>query len=150
MAWITPGTPLAKKLGIKPGTVPPGDHRARRLSGSAVPLPRAYARPKRRERPRRVHLFSKTRPELGQKDGSLRYKTREIKQNGAILGVVAEEDVGNPVGGHDDTVRVKIVLPQGLVDIKVCAVDATWSGLKLVIRKQKPKMTLRRADPGRP
>jgi hypothetical protein len=23
----------------------------------------------------------------------------------------------------------------GLVDIKVCAVDATWSGLKLVIRK---------------
>lgn len=29
-----------------------------------------------------------------------------------------------------------VALPLGLVDIKVCAVDATWSGLKLVIRKE--------------
>lgn len=26
-------------------------------------------------------------------------------------------------------------VPMGLVDVKVCAVDGTWSGLKLVIRK---------------
>ena len=34
----------------------------------------------------------------------------------------------------EDTIR-EIALPIGLVDIKVCAVDATWSGFKLVIRK---------------
>lgn len=34
----------------------------------------------------------------------------------------------------EDTIR-EIALPMGYVDIKVCAVDAVWSGLKLVIRK---------------
>ena len=34
----------------------------------------------------------------------------------------------------EDTIR-ELALPLGLVDIKVCAVDETWSGLKLVIRK---------------
>ena len=34
----------------------------------------------------------------------------------------------------EDTIRA-LALPMGYVDVKVCAVDATWSGLKLVIRK---------------
>ena len=34
----------------------------------------------------------------------------------------------------EDTIR-EFALPMGLVDVKVCAVDATWSGLKLMIRK---------------
>ena len=34
-----------------------------------------------------------------------------------------------------DNVIRKLVLPLGLVDVKVCAIDATWSGLKFVIRK---------------
>ncbi len=38
----------------------------------------------------------------------------------------------------EDTVR-EVALPLGLVDIKVCAVDETWSGLKLVIRKELRK-----------
>jgi len=29
-----------------------------------------------------------------------------------------------------------VCLPMGLVDVKVCAIDATWSGLKLVVRLQ--------------
>jgi hypothetical protein len=33
----------------------------------------------------------------------------------------------------------EVALPLGLVDIKVCAVDEIWSGLKLVIRKQLRK-----------
>jgi hypothetical protein len=36
----------------------------------------------------------------------------------------------------EDVVR-EIALPLGLVDVKVCAVDATWSGLKLVIRRDR-------------
>lgn len=35
----------------------------------------------------------------------------------------------------EDTIR-ELAFPLGLVDIKVCAVDATWSGLKLVVRKE--------------
>jgi hypothetical protein len=38
----------------------------------------------------------------------------------------------------EDTIR-QVALPLGLVDIKVCAVDDTWSGLKLVIRKEMRK-----------
>ena len=35
----------------------------------------------------------------------------------------------------EDTIR-EIALPLGFVDIKVCAIDDLWSGLKLVIRKE--------------
>ena len=36
----------------------------------------------------------------------------------------------------EDTIR-EVCLPLGLVDVKVCAVDATWSGLKLMKRRTK-------------
>jgi hypothetical protein len=35
----------------------------------------------------------------------------------------------------EDTIR-ELALPQGWVDVKVCAVSEVWSGLKLVIRKE--------------
>jgi hypothetical protein len=35
----------------------------------------------------------------------------------------------------DDVIR-EVALPLGLVDSKVCAIDATWSGLRLVWRKE--------------
>jgi hypothetical protein len=35
----------------------------------------------------------------------------------------------------DENAVRRIALPLGWVDVKVCAVDATWSGLKLVVRK---------------
>jgi hypothetical protein len=38
----------------------------------------------------------------------------------------------------EDKIR-EVALPLGLVDIKVCAVDEIWSGLKLVIRKRNRK-----------
>ena len=44
-----------------------------------------------------------------------------------------------PTDITEDTIRA-VALPMGLVDIKVCAVDETWSGLKLVLRKElRPK-----------
>jgi hypothetical protein len=39
-----------------------------------------------------------------------------------------------PTDVTEDTIR-SVALPMGLVDVKVCAVDDTWSGLKLMIRK---------------
>ena len=35
----------------------------------------------------------------------------------------------------ENTIR-EVALPMGFVDTKVCAIDETWSGLKLVIRKE--------------
>lgn len=40
-----------------------------------------------------------------------------------------------PTDITEDTIR-EVALPTGLVDVKVCAVDETWSGLKLMIRKE--------------
>ncbi|HEX8526774.1 hypothetical protein [Allosphingosinicella sp.] len=39
-----------------------------------------------------------------------------------------------PTDITEDVIR-EVAFPHGLVDVKVCAVDETWSGLKLVIRK---------------
>ncbi|MCB0104497.1 MAG: DUF3052 family protein [Caldilineaceae bacterium] len=41
-----------------------------------------------------------------------------------------------PTDVTEDVIR-ELALPLDLVDVKVCAVDQTWSGLKLVIRKEK-------------
>ena len=40
-----------------------------------------------------------------------------------------------PTDITEDTIR-ELALPMGWVDVKVCAVDAVWSGLKLVVRKE--------------
>ena len=42
---------------------------------------------------------------------------------------------GQPTDITEDTIRA-LALPLGFVDVKVCAVDETWSGLKLVVRKE--------------
>jgi hypothetical protein len=42
---------------------------------------------------------------------------------------------GRPTDMTDQVVR-DVALPTGLVDNKVCAIDATWSGLRLVIRRE--------------
>lgn len=41
-----------------------------------------------------------------------------------------------PTDITEDAIR-EIALPTGLIDVKVCAVDEIWSGLKLVIRKER-------------
>lgn len=40
-----------------------------------------------------------------------------------------------PTDMTEDVVR-DVALPRGLVDVTACAIDATWSGLKLVIRRE--------------
>ena len=47
----------------------------------------------------------------------------------------------------EDTIRA-LALPLGLVDVKVCAVDDTWSGLKLMMRRsERPAPPARRSAP---
>ena len=40
-----------------------------------------------------------------------------------------------PTDITEDVIR-EVILPTGLIDVKVCAIDAIWSGLKLMIRKE--------------
>ncbi|HYU95738.1 MAG TPA: DUF3052 family protein [Sphingomicrobium sp.] len=51
-----------------------------------------------------------------------------------------------PTDITEDVIR-EICLPMGLVDVKVCAVDATWSGLKLVVRRQNRNVRPQPAGP---
>jgi hypothetical protein len=130
------GTPLAKKLGIKPGT------RLRAVNAPAdydallAPLPEdvivaTVDAPDLDV----VHLFTKSKSELTKL--ITRYQSK-IKQTGAIWVSWPKKSSGIPSEITEDTVR-EVALPVGLVDIKVCAIDETWSGLKLVIRKENRK-----------
>jgi hypothetical protein len=51
------------------------------------------------------------------------------------VGVVAEALSGVGTDVTEDVVR-EVALPRGLVDNKVCAIDETWSALRLVIRRE--------------
>ena len=127
------GTPLAKKLGIKPGTRLLAVNAPADYAALLDPLPEnvAFLRADADELDV-VHLFTKTRPELIKLID--RYMTK-IKQEGAIWVSWPKKASGIATEVTEDTVR-EVALPLGLVDIKVCAVDETWSGLKLVIRKE--------------
>ena len=57
-----------------------------------------------------------------------------IARDGMIWASWPKRSSKLPTDITEDTIR-SLCLPMGLVDVKVCAVDARWSGLKLVIRK---------------
>lgn len=130
------GTPLAKKLGIKAGMVLHTVNAPENYGTLVDPLPEnvtiASAQSKELDL---VHVFATTRSELSRSLGN--YLTK-IKQNGAIWVSWPKKSSGIPSEITEDTVR-EVAVPLGLVDIKVCAVDEVWSGLKLVIRKENRK-----------
>jgi hypothetical protein len=127
------GTPLPKKLGIKPGArlcfvnAPPG------YPALLEPLPEdVVIVPGESPAIDLVHGFVKSRAELVELLDL--YKNR-IKQDGVIWVSWPKKAAKIATDVTEDTVR-EVALPLGLVDIKVCAVDDVWSGLKLVIRKE--------------
>jgi hypothetical protein len=128
-------TPLPQKLGIKPGTTvvvinePP---QYRKLLGK---LDRITFSNRIAADSGFVHFFSTNRNELEKKLPILREK---IADNGTIWVSWPKKSANVPTDITEDVVR-EIALPLGLVDIKVCAVDETWSGLKLMIRREKRK-----------
>ena len=128
------GTPLWKKLGYRDGIDcwvygAPGNY------FQMLELPRDVS-VRWRERPQRgihfVHLFVKTKSDLEKKLRSLR---QTIDPAGTIWVSWPKKSPGVLTDITEDVVR-ELALPLGLVDIKVCAVDETWSGLKLMIRKE--------------
>jgi hypothetical protein len=127
------GTPLAKKLGIKPNSSvhligAPPSYRA-----LVSPLPDGVAFQARvDDKTDLVHAFATKKLELARLLKDVRKRMRSdvaIWVSWPKRAAKVETDI------TEDTIR-DVALPMGLVDVKVCAVDEVWSGLKLVIRKE--------------
>jgi len=79
-----------------------------------------------------VHVFTASVAELKE---TLRRFRRVIAPAGVIWVSWPKKSSGVPTDITEDVIR-DVALPTGLVDIKVCAVDEVWSGLKLMIRRE--------------
>ncbi len=127
------GTPLVKKLGFKPadravlldapegftwllGELPDGVGVKTTLRGGAEV----------------VVCFVTERRVLARRAPAL---MRAIAPAGMAWIAWPKRSSGVPTDITEDVIR-DVVLPIGLVDVKVCAIDETWSGLKLMIRRE--------------
>ena len=127
------GTPLGKKLGIKNGADVLTINAPDDYADLVAPLPDGVMlSDNARTGVDLIHLFTNSRVELFEQLGNC---VRAIKQDGAIWVSWYKKAAKLPTEITEDTVR-EAAFPLGLVDVKVCAVDEKWSGLKLVIRKE--------------
>lgn len=143
------GTPLPKKLGMKPrrrvvvvngpddfaetlGELPEGVTISTRLAAGRYDL---------------VLLFAKSQAELTRRFAIVKEK---LGPDGGVWIAWPKKTSGVPTDLSDNAVR-EIGLAGGLVDNKVCAIDETWSGLHFVFRlKDRPDVPRKRMMRGRP
>ncbi len=125
------GTPLAKKLGFKPGEPlwAAGMPASVKAELDREAQPRYLARPTKALAA--AHIFHTKAAQLEADLESLRPK---LAPAGMVWVSWPKKAAKVATDITEDVIR-KVALPMGYVDVKVCAVDATWSGLKLVIRK---------------
>jgi hypothetical protein len=124
------GTPLAKKLGIKEG------FKIRLVNNPEYYLElfddfpeNVIIKSEKKSKKNLIHFFTKEASELT--DNIVLLKN-EIEENGMIWISWPKKASKIQTDITEDTVR-NMALKNGLVDVKVCAVDEIWSGLKLVI-----------------
>lgn len=122
------GTPLERKLGIKPG------HRVLLVAaphGFTLVPQGAEVHTRAGRRPYDVVLaFVRDRRDLRRRLDALRAR---ITPTGSLWLAWPKRSSGVPTDLDENVLR-EVVLPTGLVDTKVCAVDETWSGLRFVVR----------------
>jgi hypothetical protein len=127
------GTPLAKKLGIKTGDAvallgaPAGFAATLDGLGDKVQL-----RSSARGRNAVIVSFHTQRADLERRVDAL---LGALEINGGLWIAWPKKASKVPTDVTEDTVR-EVFLPRGLVDNKVCAIDETWSGLRVVWRKE--------------
>jgi hypothetical protein len=128
------GTPLAKKLGIRAGArlflqaAPPN------YPQLIAPAPDGVRTVRRIDaRTDLLHLFATRRVQL---DKALQAARTAMRADAVIWVSWPKKACGVPTDITEDVIR-ELALPLGLVDIKVCAVDETWSGLKLMLRRSE-------------
>lgn len=124
------GTPLIRKLGIKPGVrwalVQAPDGYEELLD----PLPAGVALAGDQEALDFIQVFVTTRAEL---ETQFRRWKEALAADGMLWVSWPKRAARMPTDLNENIVR-EIGLALGLVDVKVIAVDATWSGLKFVYR----------------
>jgi hypothetical protein len=130
------GKPLIQKLGIKPNTLV-------RLIGQPenyfdvlqTNLSNQLCPPK--ITPDLVHLFVTSQKQF---ESEMKKLQKAIKMNPQIVVWVSwyKKSAGIPTDVTEDVIR-NYSLKNGLVDVKVCAVTESWSGLKLVAPLAKRK-----------
>jgi len=122
-------TPLAKKLGIKPGIklklVNAPDYYFDLFSD----MPEGVDMSDENRNVDIIHFFTKDQKELT----TLLPKLKKAIVRNGIIWVSWPKKSAKVVGDVSENLIREIALNIGLVDIKVCAVDEIWSGLKLVI-----------------
>lgn len=137
------GTPLAKKLGIKEQTSVVAIDAPDGYRKLLEPLPAAVRFSSQIDKTVDViHVFSTKKTQLARALASYR---KALQPSAAVWVSWPKKSAKVATDITEDVIR-EVALPLGFVDIKVCAVDETWSGLKLVIRKElrKPPARSRR------
>lgn len=122
------GTQLAKKLGIKDGFKISLFHQPEYYFNLFTDFP-ADVKITNKSKVDFIHYFVKEEKQLLKDISKLK---NGIEQNGMIWISWPKKSSKVETDITEDVIR-NIALKNGLVDIKVCAVDETWSGLKLVI-----------------
>ena len=126
------GTPLWKKLGYKTGMsahVDGGPSNYFFLLALPADVLVTWL-PSAKSDMELVHLFTTSASKL---KGKLEYYRKRIVPGGMIWVSWPKKRSGVKSDITEETIR-DVALPMGLVDVKVCAVDEVWSGLKLMIR----------------
>ena len=126
-------TPLAQKLGIKAGAKVVALGAPANYRRWLAPLPEKVSfSDKAVGGSDFVHLFVTGRRTL---EKELKRLRRLLADAGVLWISWPKKASGVATDITEDVIR-EVCLPLGFVDIKVCAVDETWSGLKLMIRKE--------------
>lgn len=131
------GTPLVKKIGLKEGDSIVWIDAPASLVSLIGPLPEKTRLSRKVVSGHDcVHLFTKSADRL---EIELPRIKATIKESGMIWISWPKKSSGVRTDVTEDVIR-ECALRNGLVDVKVCAIDETWSGLKLVIPVKDRKL----------
>lgn len=125
------GTPLARKLGLKEGSLVALLAAPTGFTELLEPIPFGTALDGEPSSADVTVCFTSARADL---EGSLGQLAEAIRPDRVLWVAWPKRSSGVATDVTEDVVR-ELALPLGLVDTKVCAIDATWSGLRLVWRK---------------
>jgi hypothetical protein len=138
------GTPLIQKIGIKPGHRVILKNQPPTFLKDLGPLPEGAEHSKSLTGKANVVVcFTDRKAELEKDFPALANK---LVPDGMLWISWPKKASGVPTDLTEDVIR-QVGLTCGLVDVKVCAIDETWSGLKFVIRtKDRPSPSNRKAS----
>ena len=126
------GTPLAGKLGIREGFRILASGAPSHYRKLLKPLPASVRFVSRLDRTTNVaHIFTTNRSELSRALSACR---KRLDPAAMVWVSWPKKAAGVATDVTEDVVR-EVALPLGYVDVKVCAIDEVWSGLKLVVRR---------------